>query len=38
MIGVRANTAVKLKCVNGVFQCPAASHTGRLAVKVNAGS
>lgn len=38
MIGVRVNTAVKLKCVNGAFQCTAASHTGRLAVKVYAGS
>lgn len=38
MMGVRANTAVKLKCVNGAFQCPAASHTGRLAVNLYAGS
>lgn len=38
MMGVRANTAVKPKCVNGALQCPAASHTGRLAVNVYAGS
>lgn len=38
MMGVRANTAVKPKCVNGAFQCPVSSHTGRLAVNVYAGS
>lgn len=32
--GVRPNTAVKPKCVNGTFQCPRASHTGRLALNV----
>lgn len=38
MMGVRANTAVKPKCVSEAFLCPAASHTGCLAVNVYAGS
>lgn len=30
MMGIRPNTAVKTECLNGTFQCPGPSHTGKV--------
>lgn len=30
MMGIRPNTAVKPECLNGTFQCPGPSHTGKV--------